>query len=427
MEFLEKGLSLYDAGSKSEILPAPFRRLCGFECSRETQMNILCLDQFSNIGGGQRSLLDLLPAFSVRGWHPIVVTPGEGPFPEMVRKLGFCTYMLPYGEYTSGDKPVLEILDYAGRLPCTVWRLAKLARTLDAGLIYVNGPRFVPPAAFAGRLAKIPIVFHCHNRLFQRSAITLTGRSLQIARANAIACCEYAAVPLRTFLDQSRISVIYNGVEKVREASWRNPSGLWRIGVVGRIEPEKGQLEFVEAAGRVVKRVPHCRFAIIGAPMFSNDSYYKKVVAASEGLPVEFRGWQNDISRVFANLDLLVVPSTPVEATTRVILEAYSSGVPVAAFACGGIPEVVRNGKTGFLAQERTPEALADCIVSVLEMGPAALAEIRNRARLYWSENFRLDGYRKKVCEVIEYAARRRIRLPGSRRVSTDTGAEYSG
>src|SRR6185312_3354823 len=348
-------------------------------------MNILCLDQFSNIGGGQRSLLDLLPAFSARGWHPIVATPGEGPFPEMVRKLGFCTYKLRYGEYTSGDKPVLELLDYAGRLPCTAWRLAKLARTLDAGLIYVNGPRLMPPAAVVSRLTKIPIVFHCHNRLFQRSAITLTGRSLQIARANAIACCEYAAVPLRTFLDQRRISVIYNGVEKVREVSRRNPSGSWRIGVVGRIEPEKGQLEFVEAARRVAKRVPACRFAIIGAPMFSDDTYCKKVVAASEGLPVEFCGWQNDISRVFANLDLLVVPSTPLEATTRVILEAYSAGVPVVAFTCGGIPEVVRSGKTGFLAQERSPEALAECIVSALEMGTAAMTAIKNRARSYWS------------------------------------------
>ena len=142
---------------------------------------------------------------------------------------------------------------------------------------------------------------------------------------------------------------------------------------------------------------------------------------------MEFSGWQNDISHAFADLDLLVVPSTPVEATTRVILEAYSAGVPVAAFACGGIPEVVRNGETGFLAQERTPEALAECIVSALEMEPAAIAAIKNRARTYWSENFRLDRYRKNVCEVVEDAARWHKRLPGSRHVSTNTSAECSG
>lgn len=345
----------------------------------------------------------------------------------MVRKLGFCTYELPYGEYASGDKPLLEMVKYSGRLPRTAWRLMKLVRDVDADLLYVNGPRLVPPAALASRFTKIPIVFHCHNRLFQKSVITLTGRSLQIARAHVIACCEYAAAPMRNFLDPRCISVIYNGVEKVREVSWRPATHTLRIGVVGRIESEKGQLEFVEAVRLVAKRIPNCRFAIIGEPMFSDDTYYKKVVAASTGLPVEFSGWQDDISQIFANLDLLVVPSTPLEATTRVILEAYSAGVPVAAFACGGIPEVVRNGQTGFLAQERTPDALAECIVSALEMGPVEIAAIRNRARAYWSENFRLDRYRKNVCEIVDDAVRRHIRLPGSRRVSTDTGAEYSG
>ncbi len=388
-------------------------------------MNVLCLDQFSNIGGGQRSLLDLLPAFSARGWHPIVATPGDGPFPEMVRKMGFRTHGLPHEEYTSGDKSLLQILRYAGHLPRATLSLMKLARTLDAGVIYVNGPRLMPPAALAGRLMGIPIVFHCHNRLFQRSAITLTGRSLEVARANVIACCEYVAVPLRKFLDRGRLSVIYNGIEKVRDASCRPRSGMPRVGVVGRIESEKGQLEFVNAARRVAKRIPDCRFAIIGAPMFSGDSYYKKVVAASAGLPVEFSGWQDDISQIFANLDLLVVPSTRVEATTRVILEAYSAGVPVAAFACGGIPEVVRNNETGFLAGDQTPEGLADCIVSALEMHPTAITEVRNRARAYWSENFRLDAYRLKVCAVIDDAVRRRIQSPGLRYASTDKGAEY--
>ena len=86
-------------------------------------------------------------------------------------------YGLPHEEYTSGDKSLLQILRYTGHLPRATLSLMKLARTLDAGVIYVNGPRLMPPAALAARLMGIPIVFHCHNRLFQRSAITLTGRS----------------------------------------------------------------------------------------------------------------------------------------------------------------------------------------------------------------------------------------------------------
>ena len=51
-----------------------------------------------------------------------------------------------------------------------------------------------------------------------------------------------------------------------------------------------------------------------------------------------------------AQLDLLLVPSAGHEATTRVILEAFAAGLPVIAFASGGIPEVVQDGVTGLLA-----------------------------------------------------------------------------
>ena len=72
---------------------------------------------------------------------------------------------------------------------------------------------------------------------------------------------------------------------------------------------------------------------------------------------------------MFAKLDLLVVPSTPADSTPRVIIEAFSAGVPVVAFAAGGIPEIVRDGQTGFLASDFTAEALAARIRQRLRHG----------------------------------------------------------
>ena len=67
------------------------------------------------------------------------------------------------------------------------------------------------------------------------------------------------------------------------------------------------------------------------------------------GCRLSFWDGREDVGAVLAGLDLLVVPSTEAEATTRVILEAFSAGVPVVAYAVGGIPEVVRDGENGFL------------------------------------------------------------------------------
>jgi glycosyltransferase involved in cell wall biosynthesis len=140
--------------------------------------------------------------------------------------------------------------------------------------------------------------------------------------------------------------------------------------------------------------------------MFAGAGYYNRVVAAGQGLPIEFTGWQEDVSQVYSTLDLLVVPSTRFDSTTRVILEAYAAGVPVVALPCGGIPEVLRDGETGFLAEGVTARALAQRIVSVLRMKPAEVNAVVTKARNEWQEHYTLEHYRKQVCDVLS-------RIPG--------------
>jgi glycosyltransferase involved in cell wall biosynthesis len=269
--------------------------------------------------------------------------------------------------------------------------------------LYVNGARYLPPAAWVSRLARVPVLFHCHSRLMQPSAVLLAGESSRLSRAHVIACCQYVAQPLRRYVRRERLSVLYNGVDFVKT----NASGqgkLRRIGVLGRIEPEKGQMEFVEAGKLLLREFPDCQFSVIGSPMFSSPEYRDRVVAASRGLPIEFVGWQNDIALTFSNLDLLVVPSTRFEATTRVILEAYSARLPVVAFPSGGIPEIVRDNETGFLAKAVTPDALAQRIASVLRMSSATVNAIIANAKRAWEQSYRLDIYQDGVCQVVARA-----------------------
>ena len=126
---------------------------------------------------------------------------------------------------------------------------------------------------------------------------------------------------------------------------------------------------------------------------------------ASEGLPVHFHGWQRDISRVLRSLDLLVVSSPRSEATPRVILEAFSAGVPVLAYALGGITEIVEDNRTGFLSNP-TPEALASRMAEVLETELAVLDLIALRARVTWQERFHIERWRTQVCDCLTRAAR---------------------
>src|SRR5262249_5953659 len=129
--------------------------------------------------------------------------------------------------------------------------------------------------------------------------------------------------------------------------------------------------------------------------------YFELVREAAAGLPVEFMGWRDDMGAVLSKLDLLVVPSAPVEATTRVILEAYSAGVPVVASASGGIPEIVRDGETGFLTPPGDPAKLAARIRAALR-DPGALTCIAQNARRVWRERFTLAEYQRRILNILE-------------------------
>lgn len=333
-----------------------------------------------------------------------MVLPGEGPFAEELRHIGCQTSLLRCAGYTNTRKPGRELWSYAWELPRLARELQAIIERDGADLLYVNGPRLLPPAAWIAGKKSIPLVFHCHHRLQQSSAILLAGASLRLSGAYTIACCRFAVKPIEKYISPKRLFVRYNGVFGPKVSRPKRTGRPERIGVIGRVEPEKGQLEFVRAVPLLARQFPGCRFLIAGSPMFSSDEYYRQVVNASNALPIEFIEWQNDISELYENLDLLVVPSAPQEATTRVIFEAFAYGVPVVAFPSGGIPEIMKDNETGFLAQGTTTEALAQRICSVLRMRPADLNAVTDAALQSWQANFTVEHYRKDVCDILHEA-----------------------
>ncbi len=365
-------------------------------------MNILFIDQFPTLGGGQRSMLELLPMVRRRGWRAHVALPGDGVLAECIRGCSIPVDFVPCGSYTPAHKSGADTVRYLREAPRMTRALSRLVAAHRIGFLYVNGPRLLPAAAWVARAHSIPLLFHCHHRIQQPAAARLVQASLRWARGRAIACCKFACEPIGSV----RHRVIYNGVAPPAWArSTPDPLRAWTIGVIGRVEQEKGQLEFASAAQMLTREVGRCRFLVAGAPLFSGPAYFEKVKRASRGLPLEFLGWQDDIGTVFAQLDLLVVPSSDIDSTPRVVIEAFSGGVPVVAFPSGGIPEVVEDGVNGFLAARRTPSALAARIRSVLEMSHGARREVAERARAEWRERYTLERFQEEVGDAIVQAS----------------------
>jgi glycosyltransferase involved in cell wall biosynthesis len=307
-------------------------------------MRALFLDQFSDPGGAQQCLLDLLPAMP----KSLVAMPGRGGMFKRVRALGHETATIHCGSW----KGATGAARFLGGIPRLASEIRALARGCD--LVYINGPRLLPAAALAG--VRTPVVFHSHSWLPPGPVRSLCGWALRKLRARVIASCRYVAEPWRTYANG--IAVVYNGVAGPQRPRPLRP-GSFTAGCIGRIAPEKGQLEFVEAARLIHRAQPGARFLIVGASMFASAGYETVVRAAAQDLPVEFRGWVENVYEALEQIDVLLVPSGPHEATTRVILEAAAAGVPVVAFASGGIPEVLPEASLAHSVEEMAHKALA--------------------------------------------------------------------
>jgi glycosyltransferase involved in cell wall biosynthesis len=368
------------------------------------KLRILCLDQFSELGGGQMSLLDLIPGLLERGWDPVVALPGEGSFSKRVRQLDCAVEVFNAPEYPNGKKRTIDMFRYATTAPGLTQRIIRLVSDRNPQVLYVNAARMLPIASFVARSRSIPLVFHCHNRVTQPAALAFLGASLKLGRAFVISCCNYSAEPLRPYLREGAVSVIYNGVADTRRTRLSSHAKPYRIGVVGRVEPEKGQMEFVAAARLVLQTLPSCSFVVVGAPLFSGNGYLQRVLEASRGLPIEFTGWKTDVPSVLSTLDLLVVPSPSIDAAPRIILEAFAAGVPVVAFPSGGIPEIIHDGHNGFLAAQCTPEALAERIKFIFRLEPARRHAVVLNARNCWRDRHSLDNFRREVCNRLANA-----------------------
>ena len=183
----------------------------------------------------------------------------------------------------------------------------------------------------------------------------------------------------RKIADEGRhgapVSLIYNGVDLERY-SHQEPCCTLReeygmepdaelVGVVGRLELEKGHPTLLEAWPLVLDRVPAAYLLIVGEGS-RLDALHQ--IARDQGVErhVIFTGRRDDIPAVTAAFDVAVLPSYR-EAQGLTILEAMAMSRPVVASNVGGIPEMIENGVNGVLVPPHDPPALADAIASLLE------------------------------------------------------------
>lgn len=346
----------------------------------------------ADIGGGQRVALSIASEIARRGHALGLVVPAPGPASAQFRELG-------------ADVFTLEITRLAR--PGGVVRAARVARGFDLVYSHTSVPGAILASA-AARIAMRPHVIHQH--IYPHFSPRPLRRALQrrlfrvsLERATVIAVAEHVARDLTGLgISRSRIAVIPNAVSvPTEQGRARAPDEPVRIGMLGRLDPQKGIETFVAAAGAA--RLAGSATFSVGAPN-ATGGYAAGVRRDAAAAGVQLVEPGSDGVAFLRSLDIVAMPSR-YEGSPLVLLEAMSLGKPVVASDIPGIREVVAPD-AGVLVPPDDAGALAAALADLVD-NPRRRDELGTRAREVIRERYELGRFVTEMIAVLETAAGR--------------------
>jgi glycosyltransferase involved in cell wall biosynthesis len=371
---------------------------------------VLFVNHTASLGGGEIALLNLVQELDRRRYMPTVLLFQEGPLAERLRESDIETYVRPLAAgVVNARKDGLGIGSLARgsdlmAAAAFAWRLAAFIKERDIQLVHTNSLKADLIGGLAGRLAGVPVVWHVRDRIaadYLPARVATVFRFLCRVVPNQVIAISEA---VRQTVGR-RARVIYDGtycaplIPQPPIGPSDPQSETW-CGLVGRITPWKGQDVFLRAAAEVRRRIPKARFQIIGAALFDEKEFERKVHALAEelalGEAVEFTGFRNDVPDLIAKLDILVHASVTGEPFGQVVIEGMAAAKPVIATNGGGIPEIVVDGVTGILVPMGDHAAMANAMRKLLA-DPSLAEEMGHAGRKRVEEHFTIQHTARQV------------------------------
>jgi glycosyltransferase involved in cell wall biosynthesis len=199
-------------------------------------------------------------------------------------------------------------------------------------------------------------------------------------------------------IPEDGVSLVYQGTEvsrftpneqRRREAEERYvlpPGAAPILGSVGSFEHRKGQVVLLEAVAEMRTTLPNVHLMLVGDGP-DEGLLEAKVREMDLEANVTFFPFTQEPVHVFEVIDILVLSSLYKEGLPNVILEAMSMRLPVAASRLAGVPEVVIDGRTGWMTEPGDVHDLARAVERLWE-DPAACREMGNEGRRLMEERF---------------------------------------
>lgn len=352
-------------------------------------------------GGAERALVQLVTRLDRRRWEPAV----------------FCL---------SGPGALVDTLHTAG-IPTTclrargktdwgvVVRLRRELRRFQPEILQTFLFHANIAGRIAGRLAGIP---HCVSGIRvaeRRSRWSLWLDRITNGLVDINVCVSGAVADFSVkvaHLPGDKVTVIPNGVdvasfagaEPLDLATFGVPSSTKVIVAVGRLDPQKGLVDLLEAFSNVVTKHNDVHLLLVGDGP-ERDRLARIVIDKGLTSRVHFAGWRPDVPRILKSAYCLAL-SSRWEGMPNVVLEAMAAGLPVVATRVEGVDDLVAVG-TGRVVLPASPTELSialDCLLrdpaSARRMGEAG----RERAKAHFSWEKMAESYDALYRRLLETA-----------------------
>lgn len=351
---------------------------------------ILQLLATGGTGGAQESYSGLLLHLDRARYDVRAVSLSSGSAVQRLRRLGV----------------VVDVIDGANDEEA-VRELAAYLRRNEIDLVHAHMYRAEVIGTRAAVAAGTPVIMATvHSSRVRSDEDVATLATLTEQMDHLIVPSSSIEAKVRAERRLTRYSVVPNGVDLDRFSAPAPDCGLREelgmpgdgllIGVVARLEPEKGHRFLIGATPEIVASAPSTWLAIVG-----EGSLARELRSQAAALPapardrVAFTGQREDVAAITADLDVAVLPSLR-EAQGISLLEAMARRVPVVASAVGGIPEVVTDGVDGLLVPPGDPAALASAITRVLG-DPSLRRQLGEAGHRTVAERFSIDAQVRRI------------------------------
>lgn len=366
----------------------------------------LCITEL-DIGGAERCLVELATRLDRRRFTPVVYALSAEPAPATpslvprLREAGIETHFL------GGRR--------ASQFPLIVHRLARLLRTQQAELVQSFLFHANLAARLAARRAGVPHVLS-GIRVAERAArwhlwldrltARLVDRHVCVSQSVADFSREAAGLP------GDKLVVIPNGIE-VEGYQRAAPLDLTLLGLgagrravtfVGRLDRQKGLLDFLRHSPRWLERFPMHDLLLVGAGPQERELRTEADKLAIESR-VHFSGWRDDVPGILRSSDLLVLPSHW-EGMPNAVLEAMAAGLSVVAADVEGVRELLGDGTSLQIVPRGDPKRFCEQVIALLgdrALADRCAAENQRQARKFSWQNM-VDAYQRLFDDVSRQA-----------------------